>query len=75
MKLIASTASRRSGVAVIVMLALIALLLIYMAASLRAIASLDRELQMTERHQLQRLNSLSATNAANLKSVGSLSTP
>jgi hypothetical protein len=66
MKLITPTAHRRDGVAVVVMLALISILVIYVAANLRSISDLDRELKLTERHQLQRLNSLSATNAATL---------
>ena len=72
MKLILSTAPRRRGVAILaitVMLALISILVIFVAANLHAISSLDRELKLTERHQLQRLNALSATNAAALKIV------
>ena len=67
MKLTVSTTSRRRGIAIIVMLALISILILYVAANLHAISSLGRELKLTERHQLQRLNALSATNAAALK--------
>jgi hypothetical protein len=75
MKLISTTKQRRRGVAVIVMLALISILVLYAAANLRSLSDLNRELKLTERHQLQRLNALSATNAPYLKSAGSAPGP
>jgi hypothetical protein len=46
---------RRSGSAVIVIIAILAILLIYMAGNLRALANLGRELRLVERQQTRRL--------------------
>ena len=50
------------GMAVVVVLALIAVLLIYVAANLRSLGLLDRELKRVEQKQIQRLDRAS-TNA------------
>jgi predicted PurR-regulated permease PerM len=52
--------SRRdqSGVAVLVMLVLISMILIYIAANIRSLNSLQKELQQTEQRQLQRWTKL-----------------
>lgn len=52
---------RQGGVAVIVMLALLALILIYITANARSLRVLDRELDLTEQRQVQRLKALHAT--------------
>ena len=52
----------QGGTAVIVMLALLAIIMLFIAANVRLLARLDRELALTERHQLRRLHSLIITN-------------
>jgi|CZKM01.1.fsa_nt_gi type II secretory pathway pseudopilin PulG len=46
---------RQSGSAVIVVLALLSIILVYVAGNLRTLTSLDRELQLLERQQIRRL--------------------
>jgi hypothetical protein len=48
-------AHRESGSTVIVIIALLAILLLYMAYNLRTIANLGRELRLLERQQIRRL--------------------
>jgi hypothetical protein len=57
----ARSRQRQSGVAVIVMLALLSIMLIYIAANSRSLSHLDRELKLIEQRQIQRLERLSAT--------------
>ena len=47
---------RRDGFAVLVVLALVAILLTYVAYNLRTLSSLDREVKLIEQHQLRRLH-------------------
>ena len=55
---------RRAGSAVIVVLALLTIMLIYVAANLHTIASLGAELRLLERQQVRRLQKATpATNA------------
>ena len=55
---------RQSGSAVIVVLALLAIMLIYVASNLRTLYSLGCELKLLERQQVQRLQKTGqATNA------------
>ena len=55
---------RESGMAVIVVLALLSLILLYLAANLRVLNSLDAEVKLVEKRQTRRLALLSqATNA------------
>ncbi len=55
---------RQSGSAVIVVMALLALMLIYVAGNLRTLSSLGRELRLLERQQTRRLQKLTQpTNA------------
>jgi hypothetical protein len=55
---------RESGSAVIIVMALLAILLVYMAGNLRTLTSLGRELKLLERKQNLRLQALSPkTNA------------
>ena len=68
MKLPAVHASRRpgrqAGSAVIVVLALLTIIMIYVAGNLRTLTSLDRELKLLERQQIHRLQATaSATNS------------
>jgi hypothetical protein len=69
MKITPSTTGPRSphrrerGFAFVVVLALLAILLIYVNGNMRALHGLDQELKLTERQQVKRLNALSATNA------------
>ncbi len=44
-----------SGSAIIVVLALLAIIMIYVASNLRTLDNLDRELKLVERQQLHRL--------------------
>ena len=46
---------RRAGSAVVVLIAILAILLIYVAANLRTLANLGRELRLLERQQTHRL--------------------
>ena len=50
---------RESGSAVIVVFALLAIILVYVAANLRTINSLGRELKLLERQQTRRLQAIS----------------
>ena len=50
---------RQSGSAVIVVFALLAFILVYVAANLRTINSLGRELKLLERQQTHRLQTIS----------------
>jgi hypothetical protein len=63
---------RRSGSAVIVVLALLAIMLIYVTANLRTLASLGAELRLLERRQVQRLQK--ATHATNAPPAITVST-
>ena len=49
-------ASRQSGFAVIVMMILISIILIYIAGNLRMLHHLNRDLQLVEQKQIQRVN-------------------
>jgi hypothetical protein len=53
-------ACRRSGSAVIVVLALLAIMLIYVTANLRTLHSLGGELRLLENRQVQRLQKSAA---------------
>jgi len=53
---------RQGGMAVIVVLALLALILIYVAANLRALSSLEGEIRLVEKRQIRRLEKFGATN-------------
>lgn len=62
---------RQGGVAVIVMLVLLSLIVAYVAANIRTLNFLQKELKLTEQRQIRRLNAmrppvelLSITNAA-----------
>lgn len=55
---------RQGGMAVIVMLALLSIILLFIAANMHSLYSLKREVQLTERRQTQRLAALSAANSA-----------
>ena len=67
---------RRSGSAVIVVLALLAIMLIYVAANLRTIASLGAELRLLDRQQVRRLQKATqATNAPPAISVATNAVP
>jgi hypothetical protein len=50
-----SSPRRQSGSAVIVVMALLAIMLVYVAANIRTLSSLVRELRLLERQQTQRL--------------------
>jgi hypothetical protein len=66
------------GVAVIVVLALLAIMLIFVNANIRALYSLGRELKLIEQQQIKRLNArTNPTNAvaAQFSSPGVNSTP
>ena len=52
---------RQSGSAVIVVFALLALILVYVAGNLRTINSLGRELKLLERQQIRRLQAVTQT--------------
>jgi len=69
--LIPSPQQRKSGVAVVVVLALLSIMLLYVAANVRSLHHLGRELKLLERQQVHRLNlratatnPLSGTNAS-----------
>lgn len=49
---------RQSGSAVIVVMALLAILLVYMAGNLRTLTNLGRELKLVERQQIRRLEAV-----------------
>jgi hypothetical protein len=55
---------RQSGSAVIVVMALLAIILVYVAGNLKTLANLGRELKLLERQQIRRLQKVSPkTNA------------
>ena len=66
MKLLSPRASRpgQSGSAVIVVLALLTILLIYVAGNIRTLSSLGRELRLLEHQQTLRLQKVTATTNA-----------
>ena len=69
---------RQAGSAVIIVMALLAIILAYVAANLRTINSLGRELKLLELQQTRRLqNTASRTNAppANAVVTNSVPTP
>lgn len=51
----------RDGVAVVVVLALLALIFVFVAANLRALYSLGRDLKIVEQQQIKRLNARAAS--------------
>jgi type II secretory pathway component PulK len=55
--------NRRGGTALIVMLALLALILVFVSANMRSLANLERETRRIEQRQIRRLESHGATNA------------
>jgi hypothetical protein len=54
---------RENGMAVVLMLTVLALVTLYVGANCHWLHSLDRELKLTEKKQIRRLDALSATNA------------
>ena len=67
---------RQSGSAVIVVIALLALILIYVAGNLRTINSLGRELKLLERQQTRRLQAVSrSTNTPPAITIATNSVP
>ena len=54
---------RQQGTAMIVVLALLAIILIYVGDNLKTLHHLSRELKLVERHQTRRLEALSHTNS------------
>ena len=62
MKIHYLTKRRQGGMAVIVMLAVLSIMCIYIAANLRSLNRLERELKLVEQHQTRRLAAWSATN-------------
>jgi hypothetical protein len=67
---------RQSGSAVIVVMALLAIILIYVAANLRTLTSLGRELKLLERQQIRRLQTAAPrTNSPPAITVSSNSVP
>ena len=66
MKIHPAHRERREGMAVIIVLALISIVMIFLAFNLRTLACLGRELRFMEQQQLRRLetmNKLPATNS------------
>jgi len=61
MKICPSHKGRQGGMAVIVVLALLSIMLLYLAASIRSLNSLDRELKLLDQRQTRRLAAWSAT--------------
>ena len=53
----------QSGMAVILVMALLAIILVYVAGNLGTIHHLSRELRLIDQRQLRRLESISKTNA------------
>jgi hypothetical protein len=67
---------RQSGSAVIVVMALLAIILIYVAGNLRTLTNLGRELKLLERQQIHRLQSASLrTNPPPAITISSKSLP
>jgi outer membrane lipoprotein-sorting protein len=60
---------RQGGMAIIAVLALLALVMIYLAANMHALANLQRELNMIEQKQIRRLTTISARNQPNSPSA------
>lgn len=56
---VSSPPRRQSGSAVIVVMALLAIILIYVAGNLRTLTNLGRELKLLERQQIRRLQGAS----------------
>jgi len=52
---------RQSGSAVIVVMALLTIIMVYVASNLRTINSLGRELKLLERQQIRRLQAVTQT--------------
>ena len=68
--------ARQSGSAVIVIMALLAILLLYMAYNLQTLANLGRELRLLERQQTHRLQaSAPKTNAPPALTINTNSPP
>lgn len=55
-----SPTRRQDGVAIVVILAMLVIMLLYVAANVRALDYLGRELKLLEQRQVQRLNSSTA---------------
>jgi hypothetical protein len=69
-----SRTHRQDGIAVLSVLGLIAIVMVYVAANVRTLHSLDGELKLVERRQIHRLQT--ATKAANsLNPTNSTTTP
>jgi hypothetical protein len=67
---------RQSGSAVIVVMALLAIILVYVAGNLRTLNSLGRELKLVERQQIRRLQTATqATNSPPAITVGTNTVP
>jgi len=67
---------RQGGSAVIIVLALLTIIMIYVAGNLRTLNSLGRELKLLERQQVQRLQATArATNSPPASTVGTNSVP
>jgi len=67
---------RQAGSAVIIVLALLAIILVYVAGNLRTLSSLGRELRLLERQQTRRLQTANATtNSPSATVVGTNSVP
>lgn len=67
MKIPASSRRRQSGMAVIVMLALLSIMFACLMANVRSLNQLDRELKLLERRQTRRLMVLTVSNAPPLQ--------
>ena len=67
---------RQSGSAVIVVMALLAIILVYVAGNLRTLHNLGRELRLIERQQIRRLQkAATSTNAPPAITVATNSVP
>ena len=67
---------RQTGSAVIVVMALLAIILVYVAANLRTLNSLGRELKLLELQQTRRLQTAApTTNSPSATTVGTNSVP
>ncbi len=58
---ISTSSRRRDGSAVIVVMVLLAIVLMYIAANLRSMNFLEREIKLVERQQLHRLHPQTVT--------------
>lgn len=67
------------GMAMIVIMAILSLMVVYIAANVRSLNTLERELRLIERKQVHRLQQISERNAGSLPSgtnaVNSARTP